>query len=283
MLVFIWMASMPVGDHPSIKESDCEPGARTGAGSGLRAKRLPNFRTEWRDLRREFESIRDDLKKTRVETEEQGRERAKDPKAVGIPELEENYSLVRFVSRSHAEQAEHSLQLAIDLIPTLEAMFEKQEATVRFLSAWGTFNELASVLTSARALMEDGLNNVRRAKTAADTKSATTGLKRRFIARLVAEKRKAGRDAITAACRAVARDISKFIKLNRYPANQGKEFSKEWFEDLLDPKSDSPKLRSTYRDHLTRCEIRELTATPDPTLDSIVIFFHNTLGSVPKT
>jgi hypothetical protein len=262
----------------------------TEAGLGLRAKRPPNFGTKWRDLRREFESIRDDLKKTRVETKEEGRERAKHPKSVGIAELEENYYLVRFVSLSHAEWAEHSLQLAIDLIPTLEAMFEKREATVRFLSAWGTFNELASVLTTARALMEDGLNNVRRAKTAADIKSTNTGLKRRFIARLLAEKLKV-RKGVSMACRAVARDISNFIKLKHYPIVSGKEFGKDWFEDLLEPNlepnaepnSEPRALRSTYRDHLTRSEIRELTASPDPTLDSIVILFHNTLGSVPKT
>jgi len=255
----------------------------TEAGLGLGAKRLPNFGTKWRDLRREFESIRDDLKKTRVETEEQGRERAKHPKAVGIAEFEENYYLVRFVSRSHAERAEHSLQLAIDLIPTLEAMFEKQEATVRFLSAWGTFNELASVLTSARALMEDGLDNVRRAKAAADVKSASTDLKRRFIARLLAKKLKV-RKGGSKACQAVARDVSKLIKLDRYPTVEGKEFGKDWLKDLLEPNSEPPALRTTYdHGHLTGSKIRELAATPDPILDLIEIFFHNTLGSVPKT
>lgn len=235
-------------------------------------------------MRSEFESIRDGLNKTHVETEDEGRERAKNPSSTGIAELEENYYIVRFVSRDHSELAKHNLRLAIDLLPTLQTMFDEEEATVPFLSAWGTFNELVSVPTSSRALMEDGLDPARRANAAANTKASSAGIKRRFVARLLAEKRRARKGGINA-CRAAAQDISKFVKLNSHLTIEGKEFGKDWFGDLLiDPKSVSPELRPTYdRGHLTGPEIVELTDTPDPILDSIEIFFHNTVGSVPKT
>ena len=94
----------------------------------------------WDDLRREFDNSKATIKGFRVETEEEGKERAKRlarkrPTVLDVEELD----VVRFVSRAAETEVRLYLESAVNCIPDLDAMFEAEVPTLQFLELWGVF------------------------------------------------------------------------------------------------------------------------------------------------
>jgi hypothetical protein len=102
------------------------------------------------DLRREYEDSKTTILGLRVETEEEGKERAKrlarrTPTVRDVEELD----VVRFVSKAAETEVRFYLETAIDWIPDLDAMFEAEVPTLQFLASWGAFQLYYGILMAS--------------------------------------------------------------------------------------------------------------------------------------
>jgi hypothetical protein len=105
-------------------------------------KTLPseNRYKDWDELRREFEDSKGAILALRLETEEEGRERAKrDPRGGASRQDREEERVVRFTSGQDIENLGHYLQAARGAIPDLETMFSAAAPTREFFVTWGAF------------------------------------------------------------------------------------------------------------------------------------------------
>jgi len=140
----------------------------------------------WDDLRREYEDSKTTILGLRVETEEEGKERAKRlarrrPTVRDVEELD----VVRFVGRAAETEVRFYLETAIDWIPDLDAMFEAEVPTLQFLASWGAFQLYYGILMASYLSSGDGLKALRTAVKGGEGLRRNAERETRFVAALI--------------------------------------------------------------------------------------------------
>ena len=126
------------------------------------------------------------IKGFRVETEEEGKERAKRlarkrPTVLDVEELD----VVRFVSRAAETEVRLYLESAVNCIPDRDAMFEAEVPTLQFLELWGVFQLNYGIVIASYLSSGDGLNRLRTAVKGGEGFRRNAERKTRFVAALI--------------------------------------------------------------------------------------------------
>jgi hypothetical protein len=219
---------------------------------------------DWEDLHREFEDSKSEIMAVRLETEEDGKERAR---REGLEKAtcrdKEEVGVVRFASQRDIDDVEDYLWAARGAISSLEAMFSAKVPTLAFLVTWGAFQLSYGLVMGSCFRSGDAFDAFRMSIRASAENRAATELKRKFVAVLLKAKLDAGGTGKTI-YDDVADQVLNYIKERNFPRN----FDEKWFRSLLDPTL--KKLRATYNDrHLGKKKIEVLAALPRGDIPSI--------------
>jgi hypothetical protein len=232
---------------------------------------LETWACSWDELRRDFEDSKTTIVALRLETEEEGKDRAKrEARKRATRRDVEDFDVVRFASATEEADARFYLGAAIDLIPDLDAMFERQVPTLQFLSIWGAFQLGYGIVMASYLSSGDGLKALRTAVKGGEALRLNTERKKRFVAALIHYWMKEHGKNRRFAEREVANEIERFLK-NPMPLPG---FDAAWFRRLLAKKTatdSSTRLTSTY----TRMEpgrLLELAMQPRDDLPPLEIF-----------
>ena len=206
------------------------------------------------DLRREFDDSKATIKGFRVETEEEGKERAKRlarkrPTVLDVEELD----VVRFVSRAAETEVRLYLESAVNCIPDLDAMFEAEVPTL----------VIASYLSSG-----DGLNRLRTAVKGGEGFRRNAERKTRFVAALIHYWMERGKIRKSAEWE-VAEAIGRFLK----EPTPVPGFDVAWFASLIVRETEKEtRLKGTYTKNLDKDRLRELAIRPRNDLPPLELF-----------
>jgi hypothetical protein len=93
-----------------------------------------------KDLRYEFEDSKNEIMALRIETKEEGEERAKrEARGMATRRDVEEIGVVRFAGEGDVNDIRDYLWAAREAITDLEAMFNAEVPTLAFLATWGAF------------------------------------------------------------------------------------------------------------------------------------------------
>jgi hypothetical protein len=223
----------------------------------------------WDALRREYEDTKETIGRLRVETEEEGKERAKrEARKRATRRDVEDFDVVRFASATEEADARFYLDTAVDWIPDLDAMFEREVPTLQFLAGWGTFQFCYGMVMASCFRKGDGLKALRTAVKGGESLRLNTERKKRFVAALIQYWMERGKVRKIAEGRA-AEAIERYLK-NPTPVPG---FDVAWFASLVVRETGKEtRLKGTYTKHLEKERLRELAIRPRNDLPPLEIF-----------
>jgi hypothetical protein len=228
------------------------------------AQPLQNWVKSLDDLHHEFEDSKSEIMALRLETKEEGKERAK-REALGKATLrdKEDAPVARFASERHIDDLREYLSAAQEAIPDLEAMFSAEVPTPAFLVTWGVFQLCYGLVMGSCSRSGDPFDSFRMQTRASAENMAAAAQKRKFVAVLLKTKLDAGGTGKT-----IYEDVADQVLNYITTGNLSPNFDAKWFRSLIHPAS--KKLRATYNGrHLARAEIEVLAALPRGDIPSI--------------